>query len=353
LSVTDEFIVNVGQAVVAAETITITNTLTALLGYVIREQVTVTDSAAPAFIYQLTVNDTPSFTSALTAGIPATASETLTITSSLQAQVAVAVIEQLGIAPSVAAAMTYGLTVSEALSVATSLANFFGVEIDESLSVTDALTGNAAAAATIAEQLTVTNTTTPQLVLRVTAAETFEITTDQLLNAIYNGTIDEAIEITAAYIAPSDGVTTWAMNTRTAAVTEYSNYAFNSFARIGNKYIGASSSGLYELVGDDDDGTDIVAQIKSGFAQWGGSKFSMFKGIYLGVRGAGDFVLKLETGDDKTYTYAVTAQSAKTTKVRTGKGLRARYWSFELISSGQDFDLDTIEFVPLLADRRV
>jgi hypothetical protein len=36
-----------------------------------------------------------------------------------------------------------------------------------------------------------------------------------------------------------------------------------------------------------------------------------------------------------------------------GKGQRARYFAFELISAGQDFDLDTIEFVPIVVQRRV
>jgi hypothetical protein len=36
-----------------------------------------------------------------------------------------------------------------------------------------------------------------------------------------------------------------------------------------------------------------------------------------------------------------------------GKGLRSRYFAFELVSTGQDFDLDTLEFIPLVADRRV
>jgi hypothetical protein len=143
------------------------------------------------------------------------------------------------------------------------------------------------------------------------------------------------------------------MNTRTASVTEYGNYDFNSFARIDNTYLGASSSGLYELLGDDDAGTDIIAQIKSGFAQWGGARFSGFKAAYLGVRGEGDFVLRLTTGEGQTYNYSVSTRDMRSTKVHMGKGLRARYFAFELISTGQDFDLESIEFVPLVAERRV
>jgi hypothetical protein len=79
----------------------------------------------------------------------------------------------------------------------------------------------------------------------------------------------------------------------------------------------------------------------------------MFKGMYLGVRGEGEWVIKLITGDGNTYNYAVSTRNQRTTKVHMGKGLRARYWAFDMISSGQDFDLDTIEFVPIAAQRRV
>ena len=67
----------------------------------------------------------------------------------------------------------------------------------------------------------------------------------------------------------------------------------------------------------------------------------------------GDIILKLDTGDGKTYTYQTVIQDMQSTKVRFGKGLRARYFSFELISTGPDFDLDTVEFLPLVAQRRV
>jgi hypothetical protein len=43
----------------------------------------------------------------------------------------------------------------------------------------------------------------------------------------------------------------------------------------------------------------------------------------------------------------------KTARINIGKGIRARYFAFELISTGQDFDLDSLEFIPLVAKRRV
>jgi hypothetical protein len=170
---------------------------------------------------------------------------------------------------------------------------------------------------------------------------------------VFNAELSDTIEVAGAYLGPNGSVTTWAMNTRSGAVTEYQNYAFNSFARVGNKYLGATDDGLYELLGDDDDGTDIIATIRSGFAQWSGTHLGSFKAAYLAVAGAGAYVLRVITRDGKTYNYQVSAQDGRTVKVNMGKGLRSRYFAFELVTAGQDFDLDTLEFIPLVADRRV
>ena len=64
-------------------------------------------------------------------------------------------------------------------------------------------------------------------------------------------------------------------------------------------------------------------------------------------------MLKIITGEGLTVVYSLTADSMQSTKIHVGKGLRTRYFAFELISTGQDFDLDTLEFVPLVVQRRV
>ncbi len=103
-------------------------------------------------------------------------------------------------------------------------------------------------------------------------------------------------------------------NTRTGAVTQYQNYDFNSFAKFSqHRYLAASEAGLYELDGTTDAGTNVISTIQGGIVQFGGSRFSGFKAAYLGVRGAGQWYLKLDAGDGTTHTYLVTAQSMQTT----------------------------------------
>jgi len=160
-------------------------------------------------------------------------------------------------------------------------------------------------------------------------------------------------------VTPNGEFTTWAINTRTNSVMEYQNYAFNSFAQMGHRFLGAADDGLYVLDGQVDDGEAIRTRMRSGIMQLAGTKFTMFKGAYLGIRtndDGRDFILKLIYGDGpnvKETCYKIVVQNLKTAKVNLGKGIRARYISWELETLGADFDFDGIEFVPISSQRRV
>lgn len=339
--------------VTMAETAGLAGTVIGSYGQVIAEHLAITLSQSTTGAYHISASDAVSLVEQLFPGIPQTVTETIAIAATQQVQMATTIIEQLNLQPTLTPLFHYYKAINESVQLADTLATFFGASLAEGIGIGSTLTPIGAFAGAVSEGIGLSGTITPQWILHATISDSLVLDDNNILNMIYKPVVTEGIQISAAYIAPDGSITTWAMNTRSGAVTEYDNYAFNSFAKLDDTYLGATDAGLYELLGDDDDGTDIVATIKSGFSQWAGSRFMMFKGIYLGVRGEGDFVLKLITGDDKTFVYGVSPRNQRTTKVHHGKGLRARYWAFELISTGQDFDLDTIEFVPLVADRRV
>ena len=193
----------------------------------------------------------------------------------------------------------------------------------------------------------------PRLLIGVTARVDVEFTLTEMVQQLLNPSLSDVIEFSGAMVSPGDVHAVWSMNVRNAAVTEYSNYAFNSFARDGQRFYAASEDGLYELHGDDDDGASIEARIASGFQQFTGSNLGSFAAAYIAMRGSGQVIFRLETADGRQYDYEVQVRDSETTKVRLGKGLRTRYLAFELITTGEDFDLDDVEFIPLGAQRRI
>lgn len=335
------------------ETIAFTDSLTAMFGVQIIEQLLLAQSDTLNGTYNIRADEQAGLIEQLLAALPVTISETMAVTTAEVVQRAITVLEGLGLIDDIASSLKYHLSVSEQIVVADTIARFFGAEVIEALALTDVAGAVALKDGAISESIGLNASVLPRFILRITCDESFDLTADQAVHMIFHPIVEESVELAGAYVAPNGSVTTWVMNTRSGGVTEYQNYAFNSFARVGNKYIAGADDGLYELLGDDDNGEDIIATIRSGFAQWSGTHLGSFKAAYLAVAGAGTYILRVLTRDGKTFNYQVTAADGQTVKVNMGKGLRSRYFAFELVSSGQDFDLDTLEFVPLVADRRV
>lgn len=317
------------------------------------DTLTSTDTLSPGLTYYPVQTDAPTLQDALTPGWPKEATDTIQMSPDLTVSRAVTVLEGLGLLGPATVAATYRPVFIDVIEYSDVLRRFFGGDLSETMGVDPALTVLPRLARTAKETYGIAAEATPVLVIRITLAEETGLADADTPKAIFGLTVAEGVELTAAYVAPDGNVTTWAINSRTGAVTEYQNYNFNSFAQIGHKYLGASSDGLFELIGDDDDGTDIISKVRSGYSQFNGSRFSGFKAAYLGIRAEGDLVFRLLTGDGRTYNYAVKARDMETVKVQLGKGLRARYFAFELESTGQDFDLETVELVPMVSTRRV
>lgn len=283
----------------------------------------------------------------------AAVSDSVLIADLTATQRAVGIIESLSVVVAAQGAAVLHLSIEQSIRLVDGLTNFFGGEISEGLVLADAIRAQGRLPATAVETVAVSDVVEPRLLVAVTATEELQLNDENVLQMLFQPTVVEGLEITLGYLAPSGSTTAWVMNTRTGAVTEYQNYEFNSFASLGNKYIAASKDGLFELVGDTDSGNAIIASLKSGFMQFGGTRLSRLGAAYIAARGEGNFILRIVDGDGKTYDYTTSTRNMRSTKVHMGKGQRSRYFSFELISAGQDFDLDTLEFVPVLVQRRV
>jgi hypothetical protein len=316
------------------------------------ERPRVVDASTRALKYAALFVDAIRVAELVSRGVPVSLAETVGLARVVTATRAITVLEALRMTPVLSPATRFRSVASDTVTVADLLRRFFSGDAVETVSVGEAVARRLLVRKTATETVGIAEAISPQFVVRAVVSESVAIDDVQLIRQLFKPTLVEGIELAAAFVTPGGGVTTWAVNVSNGAVTEYDNYAFNSFAQMDGAYLAASSSGLYELQGDTDNGAAILARIKSGLLQMTGSNFTQFKGAYLGMRGNGEFVLRLITGDDETYDYGFSTDSMRTTRVILGKGLRARYFAFELLSEGQDFDIDTVEFVPLMNSRR-
>ncbi len=154
--------------------------------------------------------------------------------------------------------------------------------------------------------------------------------------------------------------TTWVMNTEGQAFRQYDNYPFNSYAKIGDRYFGASADGIYELVGDTDDGEPIAAHLRTGLMNFGTMQMKRFEMAYMGLATDGTMRLKVITtspqGDKIAYYYRMNERPtpvAQENRIKIGRGLESVYWSFELSNEdGADFEVSDMELLPMVLNNR-
>lgn len=291
----------------------------------------------------------------LVVGLLASISENMTLTPVLEAYVGTVILARILMHDTAVVAMKYAVTATEALRIAETFKRFIGGTLVDGFTIGDAASESYKAIIAITEALTLAINQTYYMAFRLTVADGVDLDDNAVLNMIFRQTMTETFDLEILYQSPEGNVATFAMNTRTGAVTEYDGWAFNSFVQIGNKYVGANKDGLFELNGPTDNGLNVVADIVGGYLQPAGQHLAGLKGVYLGQSGQGYWLLKLQTGDNREYIYQrLSNPGLMTTKFNIGKGINARYIGWELINvEGQDFDLDSIEFVPMLRTRRI
>lgn len=158
-------------------------------------------------------------------------------------------------------------------------------------------------------------------------------------------------------VTPGANASTYVLNTATSALTQYDNYPFNSFARFNGVYLGAKDDGIFALSGADDNSVAIEAYARVGMTDMGTSKLKRVDRCYVGYRADGDMILRVTTEDSEVRDYRVNATGYSrmhTNIVKIGRGMEARYWQFELRNQdGANFELDTMELMPIPLRRRV
>lgn len=143
-------------------------------------------------------------------------------------------------------------------------------------------------------------------------------------------------------------------NTLTTAATSFSNYPFNSMVKFNGVYLGASSSGLYEL--DDSGSTEaVVGVLSTGDMSFGTDLQKRMESFYLSMRSEGDITLRVTLENGDPYEYTVQSYGVETLQQRRsllGKGMKSKYWRFEL-ECADPFDYDAMTAGVVVLSRRL
>ena len=140
--------------------------------------------------------------------------------------------------------------------------------------------------------------------------------------------------------------------------TQYRNYPFNSVAKIGGKYYGASADGLFLLEGDDDNGEPIESVFGLGQMDFGNPQLKTVTYCYLGAA-AGAMRLEIDAlvnGRPASYSYPARGHGASMRGLRfdLGKGLKSSYVTPTFYNAnGGPFEVDAMRFLIAESARRI
>ena len=178
-------------------------------------------------------------------------------------------------------------------------------------------------------------------------------------------TVEDSINFAVRFRTPEgDEFSGYAMNVRNAAVSEYTNFPFNSFAslRFGGKAVTlmAGSDGIYAMGGDTDDGVPIKAAVRLGLTDFGSTTLKRISNGFIGYTSDGALklvVITTDGGRKKENWYSLKPRSADSPidgRFDIAKGLTARYWGWALENiDGADFSLDDLKvWVSFMARRK-
>lgn len=133
---------------------------------------------------------------------------------------------------------------------------------------------------------------------------------------------------------------------QTRGTTQFINYGFNSFARIGDRYLAANDDGLFDLTGDTDNGEKIQASMELPTSDFGigGKKRARF--FYVGFESDGQLILRTSADQEPSRDYVVkpSKPGQQGVRVTAGRNQKGRYWQVSVHNrDGADFSIDKLQ----------
>lgn len=152
------------------------------------------------------------------------------------------------------------------------------------------------------------------------------------------------------------GKLTLNINLSNMAVTQFCDYDYNSFCKIGDKYFGACENGIFELTGKDDAGANIDAFFELVVSDFGISNVKRIRKIYVGYEAKGDLTVTTKDNEDNSRSYTLSYldyDRQNGGEVAVGRDGLGRYWQIRIDNvDGCYFAVDSIELALTILGRK-
>lgn len=234
-------------------------------------------------------------------------------------------------------------------------------DVTESGALSDAYVARVEALVAMLEAAQAVDTNTALVHVMQSATDTADggetiTSSGSLLNALLSDSALATIRISIG----GEVFTGWVLNTDTMAPSEYqfADLQFNSACKHGTRYLMAADDGIYEFT--EATGVEtVMTYIKTGKTDFGSDLKKRVVNAYVVYSASAQMVLKVTTsefGNLVTRNYRMTPQADDTTDARRvdiGRGVKSRYWQFEVVGDGVDCAIDEIGMLPIVLSRRI
>jgi hypothetical protein len=335
--------------------------LVGFLGVNILERVSTLAATATFYNPQAEVAEYLTITTAHSLLLALTVPEAMTAEAAMAFQQGLQVAEQMLTSGQVTTFYEAIALLAEQLQAQGTARDAVAVKAEETVNTADEVALLFKQLAAVAEAVLASDSITNTLVITVLENVSTGITDEVSLLAHYLTSVSERITTWVGFKLGDEAFTGWVMNTEgDKPISEYNNYPFNSFCELDGAYYGASDEGLYLLDGDDDVGDPIAASVLTMMTDFNSSKMKRVPTAYIGYTADGKMVLRVKAvsgGELREHWFSATERTADAPReqvIQLGRGIRSRYWQFELANiDGADFEIDKLELYPVYLNRRV
>lgn len=146
----------------------------------------------------------------------------------------------------------------------------------------------------------------------------------------------------------------WAINLETGAPSRYLRMPANSWTQMGGKTYVANAAGVYEVGATSDAGQPIRAAVLIGQSDYGSEQNKRVPDVVVSARMAGRLRLRVSTNTGSKHYYSLNPSAElSANRVKLGKGLEGRFWSWMLENEadGGDFEIESLAFSPEILKR--
>lgn len=208
---------------------------------------------------------------------------------------------------------------------------------------------------TLVDTIISTDTLTNKYINVVSLSELFSTSESYASSLIGKGEIEDYFIIRLPELFGNASYLAYTLAPENMAITNYTNYNFTKCTKYKNKYLFSNSSGLYEYGASTDDGSVITAYIETAGLTFGTSNLKNVPSFYLGYSSTGASILRVRVDGKGTFHYKLNKYSnnLETKKMDIGKGLVGRYFQFEIITDADEFNLESMEFYPVVLKRKI